>query len=282
MRIRRSLGWAKGFSVESVKKIINTECDAVCIDLEDGVPAIRKTEARATTVKMIQELDFKGKERIVRINPFGSQYFQDDINEVIAVAPPDAIRVPKCEHVNIIEKIDTLLSAIEKKHNLPENSIEIIAMIESPIGVRNAYDIACSCKRLTALNIGMEDLTREMGIERRYYNNPLDLIYARQKVVLDSKAAGVQCIDSGLLIEDFEANHKQNIDSKQMGFTGRSVHNNAEAISANEAFSPSKQQIAFSTGAVQAWEMGNSTKDNIVFDGRTICFAAYEKNMKKI
>lgn len=278
MRIRRSIDWSKGFSEETVKNSIATAADAVCIDLEDGVPPARKAEARVTTVHALNTLDFRGKERIVRVNAIGSEDFYKDIAEVIAVATPDAIRVPKCEYVKDMLMIDGLLNQIEQSKGLAPNSIEVIAMIESPIGIRNAFDIASCCERVTALNVGMEDLTRGMGVVRRYEDNELDLVYARQKMVLDAKAAGVQAIDSGLLVPDPEKNFKQNADSRQMGFTGRSVHGNAEAENANKAFAPSEADIAFAKGAVAAYKEGKFNKDgNVVFNGKTICFAAYEK-----
>lgn len=278
MRIRRSIGWAKGFSVESVQKIIDSVCDAVCIDLEDGVPAGKKEFARELTAKMLKEMNFHGSEKIVRVNPFGSEDFKRDIMQVLSVIAPDAIRLPKCESVVDMLEINSLLAEIEKNQNLLLNSIEVIAMIESPAGIRNAFDIASCCKRVTALNVGMEDLTREMGVERRYSDNELDLIYARQKVVLDAKAAGVQIIDSCLLICNQESNFKQNAESRQMGFDGRSVHDNAEAENANKIFCPSEELIAFSRGAVEAYKRDTLTgAENVVYEGKRICFAAYEK-----
>ncbi len=278
MRIRRSLHWAKGFSEETVKRAIGTVSDAVSIDLEDGVPPARKAEARTLTARMLQTLDFRGKERIVRVNAIGSEDFYKDFEQVISVAPPDTIRVPKCEYVKDMLMIDGLLKQIEKAKGLPENSIEIIAMIESPIGIRNAFDIASCCERVTALNVGMEDLTREMGVVRRYANNELDLIYARQKMVLDAKAAGVQAIDSCLLVADPETNFKQSADARQMGFDGRSVHDNTEAENANRAFAPSEADVAFAKGAVAAYREGKMREDgNIYFGEKSICYAAYEK-----
>jgi len=259
--------------------MISTAADAVCIDLEDGVPPKRKAEARIKTVHMLQTFDFKGKERIVRVNGFGSEDFDKDMREVIAVAPPDAIRLPKCEHTADMLEVDRLLCGIEEKHNLPPDSIEIIAMIESPLGIHSAFDIASSCSRVTALSIGMEDLTLEMGVRRRYKDNELDLIYARQRLVLEAKAAGKTAIDSGMLAGDNEAKFKQNFDSAQMGFCGRSVYSDDEACDANRAFAPTEEEILFSKGAASAYESGiiDEETGSIMFEGKRICLAAYEK-----
>ena len=279
MRLRRSIIWARGFSEELTLKMISTAADAVCIDLEDGVPPKRKAESRVKTVHMLQTFDFKGKERIVRVNGFGSEDFDKDMREVIAVAPPDAIRLPKCEHTADMLEVDRRLRRIEEKHNLPPDSIEIIAMIESPLGIHSAFEIASSCPRVTALSIGMEDLTLEMGVRRRYKDNELDLIYARQRLVLESKAAGKTAIDSGMLAGDNEAKFKQNFDSAQMGFCGRSVYSDEEARDANRAFAPTEEEISFSKGAASAYESGiiDEETGSIMFVGKRICLAAYEK-----
>lgn len=242
------------------------------------MPSTRKAEARITTVQALQSLDFCGKERIVRVNAIGSDDFYKDIAEVIAIATPDAIRVPKCESVADMQIIDGLLNQIVQSKSLAPNSIEVIAMIESPIGIRNAYDIACSCERVTALNVGMEDLTREMGVVRRYEDNALDLLYARQKMVLDAKAAKVQAIDSCLLIADAGSSRRQNEEARQAGFDGRSVRDAVEAADANRTFSPSDELVRFSAGVVKAYEAGDTNENgNIIFEGKSICYAAYEK-----
>lgn len=278
MRVRRSIIWANGIDIEVAKEKAGSCADAICIDLEDGVSFDKKPQARKMTVEMLKTWDFGKKEKIVRVNPVDTDEYPIDMREVVAVALPDAIRVPKCEHVEDMLKVDGQLAAIEAAAGLPENTIEIIAMVESPLGIRNAYEIAACCKRVTALSLGMEDLTREMGVERRYVNNELDLLYARQKIVLDAKAAGVQIIDSVLLLTvgSDEANLRQNAESKQMGFDGRSVQNNQQAIWANEAFSPAKEKVEWARNAAKMYEE-KKDEGTVFYEGFEICYAAYQK-----
>lgn len=278
MKVRRSIIWANGIDIEAAKAKAASCADAICIDLEDGVAFEKKPQARKMTVEMLKTWDFGKKEKIVRVNPVDTEEYPIDMREVVAVALPDAIRVPKCEYAADLLKIDGQLAAIEAAAGLPENSIEIIAMIESPIGIRNAFEIASSCKRVTALSLGMEDLTREMGVERRYVNNELDLIYARQKIVLDAKAAGVQIIDSVLLLtaDSDEANLRQNAESRQTGFDGRSVQNDQQARWANEAFSPDQEKVEWARNAVKLYEE-KKNEGTVIYNGFEICYAAYQK-----
>lgn len=279
MWLRRSIVWCNGQNMDETKKYLQGEADGLCIDLEDTVPVPYKPQARKVAVEILHTLDFGRKERIVRVNEFASEEFPQDMSEVIAVAPPDTIRVPKCEYAEDMKEIDRQLCEIEDKHNLARNTIEVIAMIETPIGVRNAFDIATSCARVTAINLGMEDLTNEMGITRRYEHNELDLIYVRQKIILDAKAAGVQVLDSVLLLvgQDDVAN-RQSAESKQMGFTGRSCRNNEQAAYANKVFSPTEAEIIAAHGIIKAFDdAAVEGRIRPQYDGKYICLPHYKK-----
>ncbi|HHY17275.1 MAG TPA: hypothetical protein GX524_04300 [Firmicutes bacterium] len=154
-------------------------------------------------------------------------------------------------------------------------------MIESPIGLRNAYDIGVCCDRITVLTIGMEDLHRSMGLTRYYVDSDLDLLYARQKFVLDGKAAGVQVLDTVLLTRDDEINCRFTLMSKRMGFDGRAVHGNREAAFANKVYYPSPETFEWAERVVAAYEEDAKDSDKAttttVVDGQSICFAVYRK-----
>lgn len=278
MRLRRSIIWCNGVAVEEAKKAITGPGDAVCLDLEDGVAELLKPQARQGTLELLHQ-DFKGKERIIRINQIGSADYQLDMREVISRGLPDAIRIPKCEYPQDILKVDAELTIIEAANGLKPNSIEILELLETPMGIRNAYELAACCPRVTSVGIGTEDLTRSMGIKRLYGENDLYLLYARQKVVMDAKAAGVQINDAVLLMSTGEELWKrQAIFSKQQGFTGCSCRDSAEALLANEIYGPDLEDVKWSRGVVAAYEQGlreNTAKT--YFLGTEICLSAYEK-----
>ncbi len=282
MRIRRSIAWTHGDDYERTKRQIESECDAITIDLEDAIVPSQKPQARVGAVKMLTEWDFRGKERIVRINSPETEYYADDMREVIAQGLPDALRIPKCESVEMVLQVDRDLKAIETSASLKPNSIEIIAMIESPLGILNAYEIASCCERVTALSIGMEDLTAEMEVPRSYEIGTTDLLYVRQRFVLCAKAAGVQAIDSGFnKLCPLEFNRPYNEESRRMGFNGRSVRDGEQAKIANEVYGPTEEELDWACRAVEAYEKGNAEGDSEVYvDGRHMCAAAYLKARK--
>ncbi|MBQ8091688.1 MAG: CoA ester lyase [Pyramidobacter sp.] len=283
MRLRRSIAWANGYDCAHVEELIGGCCDAITMDLEDGIPPARKDEARAGTREILGQVDFRGVERIVRVNSLESGMCFKDLQEVVAPGLPDAIRLPKCERPGDILRVDEELSRIEDQAGLERNRIEILAMIESPLGVHNAYDLASCCKRVTALSLGMEDLTKELGVKRRYTNNSLDLIYARQKLVMEAAAAGIVAIDSSILTNDLKAVELAAEESRQIGFAGRSVRGEEEAVIANRIYAPAADDVAFARTVVAEYERQTKEKRGDVFVGREfICYARYERSLELI
>ena len=284
MRLRRSLAWTHGDDFERTRRQIDSECDGITIDLEDAIMPSKKPAARAGALEMLTKWDFKGKERIVRINSPQTEFYKVDIEEVVKPGLPDAVRLPKCENVEDVLQVDKDLYAIEKEAGLPENTIEIIALIESPLGILRSFEIACCCKRVTALSIGMEDLTAEMEIPRRYEIGATELLYARQYMVLAAKAAGIQAIDSGFnKLCPVEFNRPYNEESRRMGFDGRSVRDGEQARIANEIYGPSLEEIDWAIRAAHEYNKGNQNGDNEVYvDGKHLCAAAYLKAVKTL
>lgn len=284
MRFRRTCMISSANALDKIKMFLASDVDNMILDLEDGVPPQDKDLARENIRMMFKEYNFRNKERTIRVNSIGSENYRKDMDEVVAVVLPDSIRVPKCEYPEDILRVDSDLRAIEEKNGLPYNSIEIIAMIESPMGVRNAYEIASSSARLTALAIGMEDLTRDLRVTRRYENDELDLLYARQKLVLDARAAKVQLLDSSLLVlHDFECNIRHAKAAKQDGFDGRSVGDVAQVEAFNRIYSHSPESVAHAKGMQAAYEeQSKDGRAESFYEGKLVCFAAYEGAMALI
>jgi citrate lyase subunit beta/citryl-CoA lyase len=278
MRLRRTSMIASANATEKIQKFLSSDCDAIILDLEDGVPYADKPLARENVIKMFREFDFRNKERIIRVNTIGSDEYLKDMSEVVAGVLPDSIRVPKCETREDVLLVDQALREIEQKAGCQQNTIEIVALIESPLGVRNAYEIASSCTRVAALALGMEDLTRTMGVKRRYLDDELDLIYARQKVVLDAKSAHVQALDSVLLIlGDYEAAIRHARASKQDGFSGRTVGDIRQVAEINRIYSHSPQEVLFAQKMKKAYEKQTTEgKAEAFLDNQLVCCAAYE------
>lgn len=271
MRVRRSLLWVNGYDLDKLKAAIESNVDSIVLDLEDGVAVTQKPEARKKAYEALTTWDFKGKERVVRVNGPDTPFFQDDLEQVL-IALPDAVRLPKCETVEYVLKMDQVLADLEKKNNLPENTIELILMIETPLGIMNCYDLARCCKRVTAMGIGMEDLTASMQVTRNYELRSQDLLYARQKMVLSAKAAGVQAIDSGVLFNgDLDFFLQDCLNDKRDGFEGRSVSDLNHIALVNKAFSPSEAEIDWANRVITAYDQAvKESRSDVYVDGKYV------------
>ena len=248
MRLRRTLLWVPGNRWEKICEAIKTQADCLTLDLEDSVPVLEKEKARETVLKALKELDFEGKEKIVRINPVNTVLGQTDIRTIIK-GNPDAIRLPKCENLEYVLELDRILSGYEKETS---HSIKIILMIETPLGIRNAYELATCTKRIVAIGLGAEDLTTELKTSRSTTGLELELMYARQKLMIDGRAAGVDVIDSSsLAINNLDDLRKETEMIKQMGFDGKSVAHESQVTVVNDVFNPSPDEIKYAQKVVE-------------------------------
>ncbi len=256
MKLRRTLLWVNGNDEEKIARAIASDVDCIGCELEDGLPAPQKDEARVITARALSEYDFRGKERAVRINHLDTPEAKKDL-EAILPAVPDAIRLPKCESEEYVLRLDKILGDFEQANGLPENRIEIILMIETAKGALECEKLANCCRRITAMGIGMEDMTASLGLKRYYELGTNDLLYVRQKVVLAACAAGIQPIDSCVLFLgglDYITKDTENI--KRDGFVGRSVYDIGQVDAINAVFTPDAEEVDWARRVLDGYEAG--------------------------
>ena len=265
MKLRRTLLYVNGNDLERTQKGIASNTDCICFDVEDGVPLSQKEEARRTIVETLKTRDFRGKERMIRINSLDTPEAAKDL-EALLPCMPDAIRLPKCETAEYVLRLDRILTEFEEKNRKPKNSIEILLLVETPLGVLNLYEMATCSKRVTACGVGMEDLTAAMGTKRYYDLDSHDLLYARQKIVLTCMAAGIQPLDACVLFNgDLEYISCESAISRRTGFVGRSVYDIGQIDVINKAFSPSAEDVRWARRVIDTY---NREKDKGVAEIR--------------
>lgn len=233
----RSVGWIDLFDEGSAEAMLAGPCDAVCLDLEDKVPEAWKVWAREKAVKLLRRARPEERRIIVRVNPMDSAFFWDDLSKVIAVAPPWAVRLPKCESTREVIRLDGLLSAVERERGMGR-SIGILPMMESPASARRAAELAACSRRVWALGVGMKDLAAHLGIGCWYRSGDAALARVRREAVAAARRAGCPIIDAslGIHVPCRERNLRTQA-SREEGFDGRSVDSAGEAAFANEVFS---------------------------------------------
>lgn len=212
--------------------------DGIILDLEDAVAPDKKDEARFLVRNALCGIDFYGAERMVRINQ--GERGIEDLNYIIPYNV-NLILLPKCEKPEQLQAVNEQIRKIHQKHKLI-NPVWIMPIIESSLGVINAYPIASSAENTVALAIGLEDYTADLGTKRTIEG--AESFFARSMVVNAARAAGIQPIDSVFSdVGDMEGLRQNVIRSKALGFDGMGCIHPRQIAVIHESFAPAPDEI---------------------------------------
>ncbi|MFN2336598.1 MAG: CoA ester lyase, partial [Bacteroidales bacterium] len=198
----------------------------------------RKDEARLLVRNALRAVDFYGAERMVRINQ--GERGLDDLEYVI---PHNVhlVLIPKCETAETVRKVDEKIREIKRRES-QDGTVFLMPIIESAAGVERAYDIATAATSVVAMAIGLEDYTADLGVQRTKEGR--ESLYARNRLVVAAKAAGIQPIDSVFSdVGDMEGLLDNVINSKSMGFEGMGCIHPRQIAVIREGFSPTADEI---------------------------------------
>jgi citrate lyase subunit beta/citryl-CoA lyase len=197
----------------------------------------------------LRQVDFYGAERMVRINqlPAGLK----DL-EYIVPHHLNLVLLPKCESAEQVQAVDKKITEILAEHEL-EYPVYIMPIIESALGVVKAYEIASASDRVTALAIGLEDYTADLGAPRTKEGR--ETYYARNQLVNAARAAGIQAIDSVFSdVGDMEGLRQIVLESKSLGFDGMGCIHPRQIKVIHEAFAPTEAEIEKAKKVVLAFD----------------------------
>jgi citrate lyase beta subunit len=250
MRARRALLYMPGDDLRKIRKATTLDVDAICLDLEDGVAANRKAEARATVTAALNELDFGRGERLVRINPFGSGLEQDDLVAALA-GHPDGIVIPKVECAEPIRWVSRRIAHTERANGWVPGGMVVIVLVETARGIVNLAEIAGAGTRLQALIFGAEDLAGDIGAVRTAAS--WEVFYARSAVVTHAAAFGLQAIDMVHIdYKDSASLVAEATQAAQMGYAGKQVIHPDQIAPVQAAFTPDEAAIAYAVRVMEA------------------------------
>jgi citrate lyase subunit beta/citryl-CoA lyase len=211
--------------------------DGIILDLEDAVAPDKKDEARYLVRNALRSIDFYGAERMVRINQ--GERGLDDLEWVVP-HNINLILLPKCEKPEQVIDVNKRIDRIRKKtkQNYP---VWIMPIIESALGVINAYAIASVADNVVALAIGLEDYTADIGTRRT--KEGMESFLARSIVVNAARAAGIQPIDSVFSdVGDMEGLKQNVLMSKALGFDGMGCIHPRQIRVIHDNFAPSQDE----------------------------------------
>ncbi len=257
---------------EFVEKASKYSPDAIIIDLEDALAIHLKEKVRWEVAELIPKLDVAC---VVRVNN-EPEYLEKDLEAVVS-KHIFGIMLPKVETVECIKAVDEILAGMEKKRDLEPNSIKLLIQIETALGVIRCYDIASAAGR----NYAVMCASGEEGDLQTSLNCAFSgMLYARSKVLLDSKAAGIPCILDGVFsnIKDEEGLRKDCVFSKELGYDGRALIYPKHISIARQVYSPSPEEIAHYRRMVQAFEQAEAQGiAAITFEGQLVDYAMIKK-----
>ena len=235
--------------------------DILCFDLEDSVPISEKSIAREMIIQSLStnnhslnriNININNKidnannkhkdlpQLFVRINSFESGLYEQDLESVICESL-DGIVIPKVNSDSELEKITEIIETLEKKRNV-QKIIRLIPSIESSQGVVNSYHIAKYNSRICSLLFGVFDYLYDMKLD--YENEGLEYSYARAKIPVDARAAGIPALDSiWQIVDDLDGLQRDAKTAKKLGYAGKSIIHPKHIEPVHNVFVPSQNEI---------------------------------------
>lgn len=221
----------------------------IILDLEDSVAPVKKNEARFLVRNALRSINFYGAERMVRINQLPA-----GLEDIKYVAPHyvNLLLIPKCESAEQIKQVD---SEITKQREIYGFNYPIYYMpiLESALGVENAFEIAKASENVVAVAIGLEDFTADLGVKRT--KKGTESLFARMRMINACKAAGIQPIDSVFSdVGDEEGLRITVKESKMLGFEGIGCIHPRQITPIHEGFAPEQDEIEKAKKIVKAFK----------------------------
>ena len=265
-------------------KALESDANAVILDLEDSVPLLAKSDARALVAKSIDAaaaLPAASRPVVtVRANGAATGLLADDLAAVVRPGL-DAIFLPKVETVEEMTGTASLLDRLEAAQGLPAGTVRIIPMFESALGVLRCFELARATPRVTATCIGSArdgDLQTDLGCG--WSVEGTELLYARSKILLDSRAAGVHALDGVFSDLNDTAGFIQDCAlSARLGYIGRTVIHPKQIAPARQAYAVSEADAAYYRRVVSEFEAVEKTGASaaITVDGKLVDYAMYQR-----
>lgn len=263
-RPRRSVLFMPGSNPRALEKARALPADGLIFDLEDAVAPEAKETARAAAATALAAGGYAPRELLLRVNPLDTVWGQADL-AIAATLPIDAVLLPKVENADRVRLTLGLLDALGAP---PE--LSLWCMIETPLGVLAAAEIAAASPRVGALVLGTSDLTTDL--HARPSRDRLPLMTGLGLVLLAGRAHGRAILDGVHLdladAEGFAAACRQ---GRDLGFDGKTLIHPDQIAPANQAFAPSAEEVARARRLIAAYAEANAAgKGALRFEGRLI------------
>jgi citrate lyase subunit beta/citryl-CoA lyase len=267
-RPRRSVLYMPGSNARAIEKARALPVDAVILDLEDSIAPDGKEAARQQVSEAVLAGGFGGREIIIRINGLETTWWIEDLN-MVAKVKPDAVLVPKVSTARHLEDVAERMVDISAEHR-----IRVWAMMETPLAILNAGEIAAAAAdvetRLAVFVMGTNDLAKETRAQITP-GRPAMLPWL-MTCVAAARAHGLEIIDGVYNdLDDMDGFARECAQGRSMGFDGKTLIHPRQIEPCNAAFSPSETEVAQARKIIAAFDAPeNRSKGVVALDGRMV------------
>lgn len=267
--------YTPGHRRDLVEKAAKYGPDAVIIDLEDAVPLHLKERTRGEVAEYIP---FLKVQFFVRVNS-EPEFLRDDLEAVVSKHIL-GITLPKPDSVDLVKYADDIIGSLERERNLEPNSVKLMLLMETALSVLRCFEVATAAKRVESVVFGgAEGADLQRNLKCAWSLEGTEMLFARSKVVLEARAAGVKYVLDGVFsdIQNDEALRADCILSKRLGYDGRPLIHPRHIPIARGAYAPKPEEIDYSRRLVSAFEEAVAKGlAAISFEGKLVDYAMYK------
>jgi len=274
--------FAPGLKERVMTKAMESGADAVILDLEDSVPLADKAAARVLVAKTIDQAAGHGGPAVyVRVNAAATEFLAGDL-ESVARPGLDAIVLPKAETVEEVRRTAAAIERHETARKMKAESVALILMIESALGVHSCFDLIKASPRVAATCFGSArdgDLQTDLGCA--WSIEGTELLYARSKVLLDTRAAGSHLIPLDGVFSDLNDEAGLIADSRlsaRLGYVGRTAIHPKQIAPVRQAYAVPESEVAYYRKVVAEFEAAEKAGSAaIAVDGKLVDYAMFQR-----
>ncbi|MBI1209808.1 MAG: CoA ester lyase [Azospirillum sp.] len=264
VRPRRSVLYMPGSNIRALEKARTLPADGLILDLEDAVTPDAKPTARLQVTAALRAGGYGRRELFLRVNALNTPWGHDDL-VAAAASGADAVVLPKVESADGVRQAEAVL----RRAGAPDQML-IWCMMETPMGMLNAREIAGASPRLGGLIMGTSDLAKDL--QASHTRKRLPLITSLGLCLLAARAHRLPILDGVYLdLEDDEGFAASCHQGGQLGFDGKTLIHPKTIAAANAAFTPSEADVASSRRIIEAH--AQATREGrgvVVLDGMLI------------
>lgn len=274
----RSWLFLDGANEAVLQHAVESGADVLIHELEDFTPPPLRPKARALAADLYASWRERGVVVAVRVNPLD----QDGMDDLAAVmrGRPDIVALPKVAEPHHVVTLDAAVTRFERDYGIAEGSTALLPNVEFARGLVQTGAIAAASRRTVGCLMASEDLAADLGAERG--SDGLELVYVRQRFIVECRAAGVVAVDCPYTWSDAPGVEHDTFWARRLGYTAKSLVDPAHAAIVNRVLTPTEDALREANRIVAAFEAARTEgRGRVELDGSLLEVPTYS-NAKRL